>query len=133
MMTTKKMETLLGLGAIQTERTVPGTQPMEGREFCYVSDKGQEEFGIFFKKLIHYISPPIPKNGGVMIEECKITLPDGEVFQAISYKGDIEGWRLQIEQGAKSLNAKLARIDAESIVPDDIQSFRLIDCRIDFK
>jgi len=132
-MTTKQMETLLGLGPIQTERTVPGTQPIEGREFCYVSGKNQEEFEIFFKKLIRHVSPPIPKNGGAMIEGCKITLPDGEVFQAISYKGDIEGWRLQIEQGARSLNATLARIDADSIVLEENQSFCLIDCGIDFE
>jgi hypothetical protein len=133
MMATNKMETLLGLGSIQTERTVPGTQKIEGREFRYVSNGGQEEFGMFFKKLIRYVSPPIPKNGGAMIEGCKITLPDGEVFHAISYKGDIEGWRLQVEQGAKSLNVKLARIDADSIVLNDIQSFRLKDCKIDFE
>lgn len=133
MMATNKMETLLGLGSIQMDRIIPGMQLIEGREFCYVSNQCQEDFVTFFKKLIRHVSPPIPQSGGAMIEGCKITLPDGEVFQAFSYKGDIAGWRLQIEQGAKSLNVRLARIDADSIVLDDSQSFFLKDCKIDFE
>lgn len=132
-MATHQMEKLLGLGTIQTERTVPGTQPTEGREFRYVADGGEEEFGTVFKKLIRYDSPPIPKSGGAMIEGCKITLPSGEALQAISYKGDIEGWRLQVERGAEALDAKLAKIDGDSITFADGQSFRLTDCKIDFQ
>ena len=131
-MSKNKMEELLGFGPIERNRIVPGKQPIEGREFCYIADEGQEDFGKIFKKIIRYISPPIPQNGGAMIEGCKITLPNGEVFQAISYKGDIEGWRMQIEQGTRALNVNLARIDDESIVLDNIHSFLLIDCRIDF-
>lgn len=126
------MKTLLGLGPIQKERTVPGTHHVEGREFCYVSNRNKWEFDILFKKLIRYVSPPIPKDGGALIECCKLTLSNGDIFEAISYKGDIEGWRLQIEQGAKALNEKLARIDGDSIVLDDMQSFSLADCRIEF-
>lgn len=127
-----RMEEVLGLGSIEWNRIVPGIRPIEGREFCYIADEGQGDFGKIFKKIIHYISPPVPQNGGAMIEGCKITLPNGGVFQAISYKGDIEGWRMQIEQGAQALNVKLARIDGESIVLDNIHSFLLKDCRIDF-
>lgn len=81
---------------------------------------------------MRYVSRLIPKSGGAFIEGCKLTLPNGDIFGAISYGGDIEGWRLQTEQGAKALNEKLARIDTDSIVLDDMQSFRLTDCRIDF-
>jgi hypothetical protein len=132
-MTTSKMEALLDLGSIQTTRIIPGTQATDGREFRYVSDAGMETFGTFFKKLIRFVSPPIPKDGGALIEGCKITLPDGEIWQAISYKGDIEGWRQQVEQGAKALGAKIARIDGESIVLNDAHSFRLADCKIEFE
>ena len=49
-------------------------------------------------------------------------------------RGDIEGWRQQLEQGAKALNEELARIDIDtnSIVLDDMRSFRLTDCIIEF-
>lgn len=132
MVSAKRMEELLGIGPIHKERIVPGTRLVEGREFCYVSNRNQEKFDMLFKKIIRYISPPIPKNGGIIIEECSITLPNGDIFEAISYKGDIEGWRLQIEQGAKALNEKVARIDKDSIVLDDMRSFHLTDCRINF-
>lgn len=61
-------------------------------------------------------------------------MPDGDIFEAVSYKGDVEGWRRQLEQGAKALNEEVARIDidTDSIVLDDMRSFRLEDCNIDF-
>ena len=128
----KKMEELLGLGSFDMERTIPGKRRVEGREFCYVSDNGQEDFETLLDKILDYISPPIPKSGGMMSNGCKLTLPNGEIYQAISYKGDIEGWRLQIEEGAKALNVKLARINEESIVLSDGQSFYLEDCKVEF-
>ena len=132
-MSKEEMEKILGLGKIETERTVPGTRPSEVREFRYVFNRSQEKFDVFFDKLVSHITPPIAKNGGVMVNGCKITLPSGEVFEAISYKGDIEGWRQQIVQGAESLNAKLAWIDGDSIVLDDTRTFLLTDCGIDFE
>lgn len=48
--------------------TVPVTQPSDGREFRYVFSGDKDEFGIFLKKIIRYVSPLIPKNGGAMIE-----------------------------------------------------------------
>ena len=126
------LERLLG-GSIQTKRRVPGMYFVEGREFCYVSNKNQVKFGELFHKLFN-VPPIIPQNGGALIEGCKITLPSGEVFEAVSYKGDIEKWRQQLEQGAKVLNEELAiiDIDTESIMLNDTRSFCLADCTINF-
>ena len=128
----KLLERVLG-HPIRKERRVPGTYLVEGREFCYVSNKSQVKFGELFHKLFN-VPPIIPQNGGALIEGCKITLPNGDIFEAVSYKGDIEGWRQQLEQGAKALNEEVARIDidTDSIVLDDMRSFRLEDCNIDF-
>ena len=49
-MSKNKMEELLGFGPIERNRIVPGKQPIEGREFCYIADEGQEDFGKIFKK-----------------------------------------------------------------------------------
>lgn len=128
----KLLERVLG-HPIRKERRVPGTYLVEGREFCYVSNKSQVKFGELFHKLFN-VPPIIPQNGGALIEGCKITLPNGDIFEAVSYKGDIEGWRQQLEQGAKALNEELAGIDidTDSIVLNDTRSFRLTDCIIDF-
>ena len=126
------LERLLG-GPISTERRVPGTYLVEGREYRYVSNKSQVKFDNLFYELVR-VQPVIPQYGGAVIEGCKITLPDGDIFEAISYKGDVEGWRRQFEQGAKAFNEEVARIDidTDSIVLDDMRSFRLEDCNIDF-
>lgn len=120
--------------AIQTGRKAPGTYPVTGREFRYVSNSNKVDFNILFDQLFGYVSSGIPKSGGAITQGCKITLPNGDIFEAVSYKGDIEGWRLQLEQGAKALNEMLAIIDIEtdSIVLDNKQSFCLTDCKIEF-
>lgn len=126
------LEHVLG-GPIPKERRVPGTYLVEGREYRYVSNKSQVKFGKLFHEIFN-VPPSIPQAGGALIEGCKITLPNGDIFEAVSYKGDIEGWRQQLEQGAKALNEELARIDidTDSIVLNDTRSFRLTDCIIDF-
>lgn len=131
-MSKEQLERLLG-HPIRKERRVPGTYLVEGREYRYVSNKSQVKFGKLFHEVFN-VPPKIPQNGGALVEGCKITLPNGDIFEAVSYKGDIEGWRQQLEQGAKALNEELARIDidTDSIVLNDMRSFRLTDCTIDF-
>ncbi|MCM1540361.1 MAG: hypothetical protein NC121_03780 [Blautia sp.] len=118
---------------IRKERRVPGTYLVEGREFRYVSNKSHVNFAKLFHELFN-VPPKIPQSGGVLVERCKITLPNGDIYEAVSYKGDIEGWRQQLEQGAKALNEELAGIDidTDAIVLNDMQSFPLTDCMIDF-
>lgn len=126
------LEKVLG-HPVRKERRVPGTYFVEGREYRYVSNKNQVKFGKLFHELCN-VPSSIPQNGGALIEGCKITLPNGDIFEAVSYKEDIEGWRQQLEQGAKAFNEEVARIDmdTDSIVLNDMQSFRLTDCIIDF-
>ncbi len=128
----REMEELLGLGHIQDKRRIPGTELVEGREFRYVRHEGGAQFGLFFTKLIWHVDPPIPSGGGAMIEGCEITLPSGELFQAISYKGDIDGWRSQVQRGAEALKVSVARISGGSIVLGENQSFLLSDCKVRF-
>lgn len=118
---------------IHKERRVPGTYLVEGREYRYVSNKKHVKFGKLFHEICS-VPPAIAQNGGALIEGCKITLPNGDIFEAVSYKGDIDGWRQQIEKGAKALSEELARIDidTDSIVMNDMRSFRLTDCIIEF-
>lgn len=77
---------------IRKERRVPGTYLVEGWEYRYVSNKSQVKFGELFHEICD-VPPSIPQYGGALIEGCKITLPNGDIFEAVSYKGDIEGWR----------------------------------------
>lgn len=119
---------------IYNEREIPGLIPVEWREYRYVSDDGYDKFvgkGLF-DKVINKIEPPIPTSGGAITENCKLWLPSGELLHALSYKGDIEGWRKQIEQGANELGLLTGKIVGGEIILSDNRNYALSVCRIEF-
>ena len=120
---------------MNTERIIPGLPPLaKGREYRYVADDGSDYFArknrqskkqYLFEKLTWRIVPPIPQNGGAMTEKCKLWLPTNELFHALSYRGDIEGWRKQIEQGAEQLGLLTGKIVGENIELSDGRIYAL--------
>jgi len=110
---------------------IPGIKPVEWREYRYISDDGKDKFqnNGLFKKLVDAIEPPIPKNGGAMSENFKLWLPSGELFHAVSYKGDIEGWRKQIEQGAIKLGLLIGKISGNEIIISDSRIYKISTCK----
>ncbi|MCX2781112.1 hypothetical protein [Microbulbifer thermotolerans] len=127
-----KMEDILGLGSIDTERKIPGTTVTEGREYRYVSCSNNADIAALFKKVIREINPPLATSGGAVNEGCKVTLPSGECYFAISYKGDIEGWRQQVEQGAAALGLLVAKISQDKLVLSDGNEVLLSECKFQF-
>lgn len=111
-----EMEEILGLGPIDPERRVPGTHVVDGRECRYVSRVEGQDLAEQFTQLVRKVDPPLAEHGGVVNEGCSITLPDGRRLFAVSYKGDIEGWRQQIEQGAVQLGLAVASVSSQSLV-----------------
>lgn len=131
---TNRMERLLGLGSIASSRAIPGTsQENEGREFRFVGESPNENFPSFFKKLVRHVAPPLAVGGGVVVEGCRITLPTGESLQAISYRGDISGWRQQIAKGADALGVVVGLIDGEQLILSDSRTYSLADCQVAFE
>jgi hypothetical protein len=128
----ERLEQILG-GKIErnSERRIPGTIPVDGTEFVYFSDDGKNKFRKQFKSLTNYTNPPHAQNGGATESGCKIYLPDGLLFHAISYHGDVEGWRKDIAAGAEVLHVLLARIEGGKLVTSDGRIFPLMDCRIE--
>jgi hypothetical protein len=115
-------------------REIPGKNPVEWREFRYVSDDGHDKFvgkGLF-KKLTEQVDPPIPTGGGVTAENCKLWLPSGELLHALSYKGDIDGWRKQIEQGADQLGLLTGAVVNDKVILSDGRNYELLECRVEF-
>lgn len=127
---------------MSTTRVIPGLPPLEiGREFCYIADDGNDYFvpknrqsrkPCLFFKITTQINPPISQNGGAMAENCKLRLPTNELFHALSYKGDIEGWRKQIELGAEQLGLLTGKIVGNNIELSDGQVFPLSECKVEF-
>ena len=128
-----QIEKLLGLGPFDRERRIPGTRPVEGRAYLYVScPTVDEDIRALFTKVARKISPPIAKDGAAMNEDCKVILPTGECYFAMSIKGDIAGWRAQIEQGAAALNLRLASVVEDKLVLDDGREVPLSKCQVRF-
>lgn len=123
------------------KRKIPGMTPFEWKEFRYVSDDGNDGFlskndllqekGLF-ERLTEQIDPPIPKEGGAFTENCRLWLPSGELLHALSYHGDREGWRKQIEQGAKQLGLLTGKIVKDEIILSDSRTYLLVQCTVEF-
>jgi hypothetical protein len=119
------MERVLGV-PIGHKGIIPGTVPVEGVEtayFCDGSAKGER-----FHDLMLRSKPLHAQRGSVYERGCHLTLPDGSIFHAAQYHGDIEGWRKDIEEGAAEQEITLARIDGDKLVISDGRVFDLSEC-----
>ncbi|MFZ4964078.1 MULTISPECIES: hypothetical protein [Pseudomonas] len=127
------LEKILG-GAVEQrgQRAVPGSSPVEGVEFVYYEDDGKSKAKKQFNALLDSAGVITATSGGVVSDSCKIHLPDGLQFHALSYHGDIEGWREAVEAGAKARGLLLARIDGEQFVVSDGRSIPLSGCKVEF-
>ena len=120
-------------------RNIPGTITVEGRAHLSVSDDGEDFFtkrsrSVKRQSLFDRVTSlfKIAQSGGVISENCKLRLPTHELFHGLSYKGDIEGWRKQIEKGAEHLGLLTGKVSNNSIELSDGRIYALSDCEIEF-
>lgn len=127
------LEKILG-GKIEqsNSRNVPGVTVVDGQQVVYFSDDGKNKFRKQFNNITCFSEPPNAVRGGVNDRGCKVTPPSGPLFYAISYHGDLDGWRKDIEVGAKGLGLLFARIEGDQFVISDGRSIPLSDCKIEF-
>lgn len=116
------------------ERIIPGTINIENSEVLYISDSGNDDFEdcLFDKVTSQFDEQPIAQSGGVVNENCKLWLPTNELFNCLSYKGDIEGWRKEITGGATILGLLTGKINENNIEISDGRFYALSDCRVVF-
>ncbi|WP_083251869.1 MULTISPECIES: hypothetical protein [Pseudomonas] len=129
----EELEVILG-GKLERAdaRVVPGTDGASTREAIYFSDDGKSKFRKQFKNITCFTEPPNATCGGINEAGCDITPPDGPLFHAAIYHGDLSGWRKDIEEGARGLGLLLARIEGDKFVISDGRSFPLSECKIEF-
>lgn len=114
------------------QRALPGLNPAEGVEFLYYESNGKSKAKKQFNALLDSAGSINAASGGIVSDSCKIHLSDDRVFHALSYHGDINGWRQAVEAGAKARGLLLARIESEQFVISDGRSIPLSDCKIEF-
>ncbi len=129
---TSEMERILGL-EFTKERVIPGaTVSTTGREVIYVMEDASEKFSKLFPKLMKKAQPRFASGGGAIVAGCVIGLPDGRRFHAISFKGDLLGWRKQIEFGAAAFGLLVGEIrDGEFILASG-EKVALSHCKAEF-
>jgi hypothetical protein len=83
-----------------------------------------------FNVVSEKIDPPIPTYGGVMMEYWLVETPTHETFYSVLLRGDVEGWRKQIELGAIELGLKFATVIDSDFVVSDGSRYALSECSI---
>lgn len=119
------------LGPIERESKVPGTRPGESQKVRYISFHAPRTPSDVFREVTRAVEPPLPKRGGVVLEGCIATLPDGLRLYALSFHGDVEGWQRQIEEGARMLGLISARLEDEVLHLSDGRSIPLSACKVE--
>lgn len=113
-------------------RVIPGTDGVPTRKAMYFSDDGKNKFRKQFKNITCFADPPNATSGGINEAGCSITPLGGPLFHAVIYHVDVDGWKKDIEAGAKGLGLLLARIEGDQFVITDGRSISLSDCKIEF-
>ena len=77
-------------------RSIPGTQEVMGREFLYIESAADETF----HQLVDAVSAAcanitLPSSGGTIEEKVRLKPRNAPSLMGISYKGDVDGWRMR--------------------------------------
>ena len=125
----KGLQELLGVEALD-DWMLPGTTPRDADRVVYVFLPDHADPSHEFTKVISRVDPPIPKNGAVSFDTWLVKTPAGEAFYPLSFHGDVDGFREQIELGAIQLGLKVAKIEGDKFVVSGGPAHRLSDCTV---
>jgi hypothetical protein len=115
-------------------RPLPGTVDVEGREFIYI----QVPTGGTFSRLVPDIlascpAAPLPRAGGVLEEKARLVLPDKTSLLAISFKGDLTGWRNKIVGYCNERGRKWAVVRDQVLAVSDGTEVPVSACEVEFE
>jgi hypothetical protein len=109
---------------------LPGTRARDPGKVIYVLLRPGAEMLESFEEVTAKVNPPIPKHGAALHEHFAVKTPDQETFYSIYFHGDVEGWRQQIELGAKQLGLKMAKVHEDKFVVSEGPAYLLLDCAV---
>ncbi len=125
----KALQELFGVEKLD-EPTLPGTRPQDAGKVIYIGFPAAADVVESFEKVTSKIDPPIPKHGGALLKPWVVQTSDRERFYSLYFHGDVEGWRQQIELGAKQLGLKMAKVHDDRFVVVEGPSYLLADCTV---
>ena len=109
---------------------LPGTRPRDVGQVIYVLLPPGGEMLDAFEKVTAKVDPPIPNDGAVLHEHFAVRTPQGDNFYSLYFHGDVEGWRRQIELGARQLGLKMAWVKGETFIVEGGSKFALSECSV---
>lgn len=112
------------------QRELPGLNPREGLEVIYYQDDGRTTARKLFRMLLEGVKTSSAKAGGIVSDPCTIVLPDGRMFRAASYHGDVDGWRKDIVNSTRAKGILLGKVDGNNFLVADGSDFPLTNCVI---
>lgn len=129
-----KMEKVLGSHIAQPdELEVPGSKDADSDRVLYFAVSKGKSARALLQKILNFSDPPNAQSGGAHEGGCLITTTTSETFCAVQFRGDLVGWRKDIELGAAAVGSELARIENGNLKTFGGRSFSLTDCTIEFK
>jgi hypothetical protein len=115
-------------------RTAPGTIHVEGREFFYIQTENGEEFRQLLNEILSSCPEvPLPKSGGVIEEKARLDLGDGSTLLAISYKGDLAGWRQKLTTFCRYRDRTYGIASNQNLVLSDGREINLLESKVSFE
>ena len=120
------------VGNIGKGRSIPGIKAGEAHRVIYVSFVPPDNPADIFENIVWKVHPPAARYGGVSLTNVIAKTPDGILFYALEYHGDLVGWRSQIEHGASESGVFSGRIEDGRLVISDGRSFNLSDCDVTY-
>ena len=116
------------VGRFVGREVVPGTAPGRAERVRYVSFDPSQRPADLFESVVWKIKPYLAKNGGVVLDNFILRLPDGTPFYALELNGDLAGWQMQIERGAEELGLLSGEIMGDRFVVSDGRAYAVSDC-----
>ena len=111
-------------------RPVPGTVPVDGIRFVYLESREKNVFDKFGDFVSCVDDTEGPSHGGMIDEEFSLVLPNGSRFYAISFKGDLEGWRRNIENFSRHIGISYGEIEKGFFVFSTDKTVQLSSCEL---
>ena len=115
-------------------RSLPGTIEDNGREFVYVECQIGQDFSRLMDEVLSTCpNAPLPQSGGAIEEKARIILSDKTSFLAISYRGDLQGWKTKIVCYCHEKGRKWGILENDVLVTSDGRKVPLAECEVQFE
>lgn len=113
---------------------LPGAMRVEGREFMYIEiSKGQNFSRLMDDAFETCQTLPMPQDGGALEEKVRVILPDQTTLLALSFRGDLSGWRNILIGYCTETGRVWAKLKGQVFALSDGTEVPVDDCEVEFE